>query len=300
MSHQKSLKTSKLQLEGIRFLNPNPNERNWVQRIHEVFPDVLRAPAVPYRSDRDDTRLRSNRYVTFARPYRGHQGYLIIGPEQRPLVINESQPNRSQVLPMRLDREAITASWVFSVSIYQSEGLILLEDCIVANGEQIRSSKPYSERLALLHKFATHIWFADKHFQLEWEIRVAPVYSLNEIQIAIQGVVGTGGNICLMPELPTLRLLKVIQQPSRPEPGVVASKNLKEGQQCLICSPVIGKPDVYELRANDGSNRDLGRASVQTLALSKLLAEKSTTEKSWLTMAEWNEDFEAFTITSIL
>ena len=225
MSHQKSLKTSKLQLEGIRFLNPNPNECNWVQRIPEVFPDVLRAPAVPYRSDRDDTRLRSNRYVTFARPYRGHQGYLIIGPEQRPLVINESQPNRSQVLPMRLDREAITASWVFSVSI-------LLEDCIVANGEQIRSSKPYSERLALLHKFVTHIWFADKHFQLEWEIRVAPVYSLNEIQIAIQGVVGTGGNICLMPELPTLRLLKVIQQPSRPEPGVVASKNLKEGQQC--------------------------------------------------------------------
>jgi hypothetical protein len=215
-------------------------------------------------------------------------------------VINESQPNRSQVLPMRLDREAITASWIFGVSIYQSEGLLLLEDCIVANGEQIRSSKPYSERLALLHKFATHIWFADKHFQLEWEIRVAPVYSLNEIQTAIQGVVGTGGNICLMPELPTFRLLKVIQQPNRPEPGLVASKNLKEGQQCLICSPVIGKPDVYELRANDGSNRDLGRASVQTLSLSKLLAAKSATEKSWLTLAEWNEDFEAFTITSIL
>ena len=265
MSHQKSLKTSKLQQEGIRFLNPNPNERNWVQRIPEVFPDVLRAPAVPYRSDRDDSRLRSNRYVTFARPYRGHQGYLIIGPEQRPLVINESQPNRSQVLPMRLDREAITASWVFGVSIYQSEGLLLLEDCIV---------------------------------QLEWEIRVVPVYSLSEVKIALQEV--NGGNLCLMPELPTLRLLKVIQQTSRPEPGLVASKNLKEGQQCLLCLPVIGKPDVYELRANDGSNRDLGRASVQTLALSKLLAAKSATEKSWLTLAEWNEDFEAFTITSIL
>lgn len=299
MSHHKSIRTSKLQQEGIRFLNPNPNERNWVQRIPEVFPDVLRAPAVPYRSDRDDPRLRSNRYVVFARPYRGHQGYLIIGPEQRPLVINESQPNRSQVLPMRLDRELITASWIFGISIYQSEGLILLEDCIVANGEQLRSSLPYSQRLAQLHKFATHTWFADKRFQLEWEIRVAPIYSLAEIETVVQEA-GTSGNVCLMPELPTLRLIKVIQQQAKPQPGTVASKNLKEGQQCLICSPVIGKPDVYELKANDGSNRDLGRASVQTLALSKLLAEKSSTHKSWLTIAEWNEDFEAFTITSIL
>jgi hypothetical protein len=44
---------------------------------------------------------------------------------------------------MRLDREAITDTWIFSLTIYQSEGLIQLEDCIVAAGEQIRSTRPF-------------------------------------------------------------------------------------------------------------------------------------------------------------
>jgi hypothetical protein len=293
MSHSKSIRTSKLQQEGVRFLNPNPSERNWVQYIPEVFPDILRSPAVPYRSDRDDSRLRSNRYIAFARPYRCHQGYLIIGPEQRPILVDETQPSRYQVLPMRLDRESITSTWIFSISIYTGEGLIQIEDCCVANGEQIRSIKPYSERVKLMHRFATHIWFQDKRFQLEWDIRIAQFYSLGDIQQVIQTI--NGGNLCLMPELPNFRLLKVIPQK---EVYSETSTDLKVGIQCLICIPIEGKPDVYDLKSDAGE--DLGRASVQTLSLSKILQQKVATDKQWRVMAEWNPDFESFTIISVI
>ena len=109
-------RTSKLQSDKPRFLNPSYEERNWIRTIPDNYPDILRAPAVSYKPERDDPRIKANRYVAFARPYRGKQGLLIIGNEFRPVIIDESQPDRPSVLPMRLDRETLQDTWIWLIN----------------------------------------------------------------------------------------------------------------------------------------------------------------------------------------
>ena len=109
-------RSSKNNSDTPRFFNLNHFERNWIRTIPDYYPDIMRAPAVTYKAERDDTRLKSNKYVVFSRPYRSKQGLLIIGKDQRPIIIDESQPDNPHILPMRLDREAIQGTWIFSIS----------------------------------------------------------------------------------------------------------------------------------------------------------------------------------------
>ena len=272
-----------------RFLNPNPSEHNWIRTIPDIYPDILRAPAVSYKSERDDPRIKSNKYIAYARPYRCKQGLLMIGLEQRCVIIDESQTDKPHIIPMLLDREAITGTWIFAVSIYQAEGIIQIEDCIVSNGEQIRSSKSFNERYTLLQRFADTIWFQDKRFQLNWQIQVAEVFPLVDIKSAVAKV--TGGCLCLMPDSHTFRLIKVI-------PQIAARPIITGGPQNYICFPVEGKPDVYDLKKSDGT--DLGRACIQTLSISQALQLKKSTGQPLKVMAEWNGDFESYIVTSVL
>jgi hypothetical protein len=270
-------------------LNPNHYERNWIRTIPDSYPDILRAPAVTYKAERDNLRIQSNNYVAFVRPYRGKQGLLIIGAEQRPIIIDESQPDNPQVLPMRLDREAMQGPWVLAVSLYAAEGLIQIEDCIVADGQQLRSDKTYKERFAMIQRFADRVWFQDARFQLNWQLKVAEVFSLVGVR-DIAKTVGSG-SLCLMPDLPTYRLLKVLPQVTKPAPVVGGPR------QCL-CNPVEGKPDVYDLVGLDGT--DLKRASIQTLSISQALQQKRATGQALKVLAEWSDDFESYVVTSVL
>ena len=286
MTHPRS---SRQHSDTVRFLNPNSFEHNWIRKIPDFYPDILRAPAVTYKAERDNSRIQSNKYVTFVRPYRGKQGLLIIGKEQRPLIIDESQPDRPQVLPMRLDRETIQSTWIFAISIYNAEGLIQIEDCIVRDGEQIRTTLTFNERFSLVQRFAETIWFQDQRFQMNWNIRLASVYPLVSVREATAHI--SGGCLCLMPDLPGFRLLKVLPQaPVKQVP--------QGGPQEFTCHPVEGKPDVYDLKALDGNI--VGRASIQTLSISQALQQKRTTGQTMRVMAEWNEDFESHVVTSVL
>jgi hypothetical protein len=259
----------------------------------DQFPDILRAPAVTYKPERDDTRIQANKYVAFARPYKGKQGLLLLGPEVRPLLIDESQPERCSVLPLRLDREAILETWVFAVSIYQAEGVIQLEDCIVCDGEQVRSSKTFKERFHILQRFCDSIWYPDKRFQMNWDVQVAQIHPLGSVRTALNDL--QGGYLCLMPDSPTHRLLKVV--PARgPTGGPVVAPKTGPGE--FVCVPVLDKPDVYELQ--DGMGKEVGRASIQSLTMSQLMNQKRATERSWRVMAEWDADFESYIVTSVL
>jgi len=282
-------RTSKLQSDKPRLLNPSYEERNWIRTIPDSYPDILRAPAVSYKPERDDPRIKANRYVAFARPYKGKQGLLIIGNEFRPVIVDESQPDRPSILPMRLDRETLQDTWIFAVTLFNPEGLIQIEDCVVAAGVQIRSSKTFKERFSLVQKFADHIWYNDERFQMNWKIQVADMVPLNSIQEAVHGL--SGGNLCLMPDLPSFRLLKIIH--------VVAAKPvITSGPKDFRCVPVIGKPDLYDLVNSDGV--ELGRAAIQTLSISQALQLKKATGEPLHVMAEWNEDFESYVVTSVL
>ena len=291
MHKSKHPRSSKVESTEPRFLNPSPNERNWIGRIPDSYPDILRAPAVSYKADRDDARIKANQYVSFARPYRGKQGLLIIGKQHRPILIDETQPDKPQVLPMRLDREAILDTWIFSISLYTAEGLIQIEDCIVCNGEQIRSTKTFKERYAHLQSFIDSIWFQDKQFQLNWQVSLSQVHSLEHIRMAMTKL--SGGNICLMPNLANFRLLKV-------NPQAVDTAPITTGPKEFLCFPVEGKPDVYDLKTP--TNLDAGRASIQTLSISQALQHKCATSstKNVRVLAEWNEDFESYVVLSLL
>ena len=282
-------RTSKLQSDKPRLLNPSFEERNWIRTIPDNYPDILRAPAVSYKSERDNPRIKANRYVAFARPYKGKQGLLIIGNEFRPVIIDESQPDRPSILPMRLDRETLQDTWIFAITIFNPEGLIQIEDCVVASGEQIRSSKTFKERFGLVQKFADHIWYNDERFQMNWKIQIADMVPLNSIHEAVEGL--SGGNLCLMPDLPSFRLLKVTHI-AAPKPLITS------GPKDFRCVPVIGKPDLYDLVGSDGA--DLGRAAIQTLSISQALQFKRATGEPIRVMAEWNEDFESYVVTSVL
>jgi hypothetical protein len=285
----KQPRSSKIQSDIPRFLSPSPYERNWIRTIPATYPDILRAPAVTYKPSRDDERVSKNKYIAFARPYRGKQGLLIIGKEQRPVIIDESQPDRLNMIPMRLDRECITDTWIFTVSLYHAEGLIQMEDCIVANGEQIRSTKTFNERFGLLQRFAESIWYQDTRFQLNWQIKVADTYSLGDVKLAAANM--SGGCLCLMPDLPTYRLIRVLPQ-TQEKPVVVGGPN------DFICVGVEGKPDVYDLKNLKGDN--VGRASIQTLTISQALQQKRSTGETIRVLAEWNEDFESYVVTSVI
>jgi len=272
-----------------RFLKPSYEERNWIRTIPVTYPDILRAPAVSYKPERDDQRIKTNKYVTYARPYRGKQGLLIIGNELRPMIVDESQPERPSVLPMRLDREALQDTWIFAITIFNGEGLIQIEDCIVSAGEQIRSSRTFKERFEIIQKFSDHIWFQDQRFQLNWQIKIANVLPLISVKEAIQSL--SGGNLCLMPELPSLRLLKITYiAPAKPK--------ITSGPSDFICVPVIGKPDLYDIVNSEGVN--LGRAAIQTLSISQSLQLKKATGEPLKVMAEWNDDFDSYIVTSVL
>ena len=283
-------RSSKRNFTEPRLLNPSNNERTWIRTIPDTYPDILRAPAVSYKAERDDPRIKANQYVTFARPYRGKQGLLIIGQQQRPIIIDETQPDQPNVLPMRLDRESLYGAWAFSISLYEAEGLIQLEDCIIANGQQIRSTKTFKDRFALLQRFVDSIWYQDKDFQLNWQIQLAEVFSLESIKAAIEKL--AGGYLCLMPNVPSLRLLKVVLRVD--EPKVV----IKGGPQEFICKAVPGKPDVYDLFTIEGEAR--GRASIQTLSISQALQHKVATGEPMRVLAEWNTDFESYIVSSVL
>ena len=272
-----------------RLLNPSYEERNWIRTIPDSYPDILRAPAVSYKPDRDDQRIKANKYVAYARPYKGKQGLLIIGNEFRPLIVDESQPDKPNVIPMRLDREVLEDTWIFAISIFHSEGLIQIEDCIVSAGEQIRSTKSFKDRFALVQKFSDFVWYEDKRFQLNWQIKIADVLPLISVREAVQSL--SGGNLCLMPELPTFRLLKVTYVPP-------AKPKITSGPSDFRCEPVIGKPDLYDILDSDGTN--MGRAAIQTLSISQALQLKKATGEPLRVMAEWNEDFESYVVTSVL
>ena len=282
-------RTSKLQSDKPRLLNPSYEERNWIRTIPASYPDILRAPAVSYKSERDDPRIKANRYVAYARPYKGRQGLLIIGNELRPVIVDESQPDRPSVLPMRLDRETLQDTWIFAITLFHPEGIIQIEDCVVAAGEQIRSTKNFKDRFSLVQKFVDHVWFSDKSFQLNWQIQIADTFPLVSIKEAVKSL--SGGNLCLMPDLPSFRLLKVTYMES-PKPEITS------GPRDFTCVPVIGKPDLYDLVNADG--KEIGRASIQTLSVSQALQLKRSTGEPLRVMAEWNDDFESYVVTSVL
>lgn len=285
-----NIRTSRPDDSKPRLLNPSPSERNWVRKMPDIYPDILRAPAVTYRSDRDDPRIKANRYVAFVRPYRGKQGLLLIGHDTRPCIIDETQPDRVSILPMRLDREAISEPWVFAASIYGPEGLVQLEDCVVANGECIRSTKPYKDRFAAMERFCASSWYPDIQFQCGWQISVVVPSPIGVVRSIAEKA--AAGCLCLMPDIPTYRLLKVVP---RAEGGAAPPTT---GPTEFLCFPELDKPDVYNLRKADGS--EAGRASVQSLSMSMQMAQKRATEKSWAVMAEWDTDFEAYVVASIL
>ena len=272
-----------------RFINPSPSEHTWICTIPDSYPDIMRAPAVTYKAERDLARIQANTYVAFVRPYRGKQGLLIIGKQQRPVIIDETQTNYPLIIPMRMDREAIRGTWIFAITIYQTEGLIQIEDCIVADNEQIRSTKAYKERYTLLQRFTDTIWCQDQRFQLNWQIQIAQLYSLENARSA--ALAATGGSLCLMPDLASLRLIKVIPQ-KLSNPVCVGGPNE------YICVPVPGRPDVYDLKTIDDNN-DVGRASIQTLAISQSLQQKRATGQALKVLAEWNADFESYVVTSV-
>jgi hypothetical protein len=94
-----------------------------------------------------------------------------------------------------------------------------------------------------------------------------------------------------MPELPSFRLLKITYiPPSKPK--------ISNGPSDFICEPVIGKPDLYDILGSDGTN--MGRAAIQTLSISQALQFKKATGEPLRVMAEWNEDFESYVVTSVL
>jgi hypothetical protein len=258
-------------------------EHTWIRQIPEVYPDILRSPAVTFKAERDLPRIKANKYVMFIRPYKGKQGLLILGKNARPAIIDEESPEKPYLCPMRLDRESILDTWIFGISIYKTEGLIQLEDCIVANGEQLRSTKTFKERYLYMERFCNTIWSKDKQFQ-GTDIQVASFYPLESVQQTMAAV--NSGCICLMPDSPQNRLLKVT--------SVVHTSTSTSDE--FICSPVEGKPDVYML-TQDG--KDKGRASIQTLAISKALQEKRSSN-SIKVRCTWNQDFDSFVVTDIL
>jgi len=274
-----------------RFMNPNPQEHTWIRTIPEFYPDIMRAPAVIYKAERDLARISSNTYIAYQRPYRGKQGLLLIGKDQRPVIIDETDASRPKILPMRLDREAIHSTWIFSITIYPTEGLIQMEDCIAADGAQIRSTKTFKERYAILQTFTDTIWCQDTRFQLNWQIQLAQMHSLENVRALSVNCSNTGGSLCLMPDLPSLRLIKVLPQP-------IVAPVCVGGPTEYLCIRIIGKPDVYDLKTLAG--KDIGRASIQTLTCSQALQQKRATGQPLRVLAEWNEEFESHVVTSVL
>jgi len=287
MSHPRS---SKRNFTEPRLLNPSNNERTWIRTIPDSYPDILRAPAVSYKPERDDPRIKANQYVTFARPYRGKQGLLIIGQQQRPMIIDETQPDKPNVLPMRLDRESLQGTWAFSISLYDTEGLIQLEDCIIANSQQIRSTKTFKDRFAMLQRFVDSIWYQDKDFQLNWQIQLAEMQPLESIRLAMDKL--AGGYLCLMPQLPIYRLLKVVLRVEEPK------VEIKGGPQEFVCKAVTGRPDVYDLFTIEGKQK--GRACIQTLSISQALQHKVATGEPIKVLCIWNTEFESYIVSSVL
>ena len=288
-------RSSKAFMDNItpRLNNPSKHERLWIGRIPDSYPDILRAPAVSYKPERDDPRIKANKYVSFVRPYRGKQGLLLIGKEQRPVIIDETQPDTPNVLPMRLDRESLLGTWIFSISIYEAEGLIQLEDCIVCDGEQIRSSKPFKERFSKVQRFIDTIWYQDKQFQLNWDVRLADIYALESVRAAVEKL--NGGYLCLMPEPAQFRLIRVLPITKVDSALTVP---MEGGPREFTCVPIDGKPDVYDLK--DTSDKIVGRASIQTLTVSQRLQHLVSIGQPLKVMAEWNAEFDSYVVTSVI
>jgi len=191
---------------------------------------------------------------------------------------------------MRLDRESLRGTWIFAITLFHPEGLIQIEDCIVASDVELRSSQPFSERFAHIQKFSENIWFSDQRFQLNWQLTITEFFPLISIKQALAGL--NGGNLCLMPESPTFRLLKVTYIKPAEAP-------ITNGPKDYVCVPIEGKPDVYDLAAPD-TGAIIGRAAIQTLAISQGLQLRRSTGQPLRVMAEWSEDFDSYLVISLV
>jgi hypothetical protein len=63
--------------------------------------------------------------------------------------------------------------------------------------------------------------------------------------------------------------------------------------------PIEGKPDVYDLAAPD-TGAIIGKAAIQTLAISQGLQLRRSTGQPLRVIAEWSEDFDSYLVISLI
>lgn len=239
---------------------------------------------------------------------RSDPGFLLLLPKQ-PAVFMMTRPSgRDKKIPawtlrMRTDvRLGEGGGTMLIATLDKIQHTLRIEDVWVWKGEDIYTTKKFSERRGFLKTFIEDCWTPDSRLMGGINCSVAnpkPLSSLVNIENCF--------SVDLIPELPGKRRFWFQLEHSAVPPVVVSSAPMFRTTAPVLhdATPAVGRvdayavpleslPDVYDLFLENGT--PLSRAAVQQIALSQKL--KSIKGRIPV-LAEWRTEFGRYEIVEI-
>lgn len=271
--------------------------------------------------------LRKGTFYALPSESRAEPGFLLFLPKQVPIFIANRAGGRDRKPPAYTMRMRVDLSLgdgggsLFVATLDRIQHSLRIEDVWIWKGENLYTTKGFSQRRTYLREFVEKGWVPDARLMGGIQTTVA-----NPLPLAALPTVSSSYSVDLIPELPGKRRfwflmenkpaitatssaagvapitktisppLPVPQQKHIPtELPSMAVPALSTTKQRAYATPLESLPDVYDLSLEDGT--PLCRAAIQQISLSQQLKNKKMARiPVW---AEWKKEFGRYEIVAV-
>ncbi len=259
--------------------------------------------------------LRKGTFYVLPSESRAEPGFLLFLPKQTGVYMATRAGGRDRKPPAYTMRMRVDLSLgdgggsLFIATLDRIQHTLRIEDVWIWKGENLVSSKGFSDRRKYLQEFVEKGWVPDARLMGGIQTSVA-----NPLPLAALSTVSGAYSVDLIPELPGKRRFwfpleaapvasapkpaptsTPAPPPAKPEPAMSVPA-LSKNRQLAYATPLESLPDVYDLALEDGT--PLCRAAIQQLALSQQLRNRKETKiPVW---AEWKKEFGRYEIVALV
>ena len=257
--------------------------------------------------------LKKGTFYVMENESRSDPGFLMFLPKQ-PAVFMMTRPSgRDKKIPawtlrMRTDVTLGDGGGTLLIATLDKiQHTLRLEDVWIWKGEDLYTTKTFSQRREFMKRFVEESWTPDARLMSGLQVSLA-----NPKPLASLATTESCFSVDLIPELPGKRRFwfmleaPVVQAQAqaqikaapmfRTNAAVLHSTGAKEqGRVKAYAVPLESLPDVYDLFLEN--NTPLSRAAVQQMALSQQL--RTSKEKRIPVFAEWQPEFGRYEIIGL-
>lgn len=267
--------------------------------------------------------VRKGTFYVLPSESRAEPGFLLFLPKQTGVFMatrggRQDRKPPAYTMRMRVDLSLGDGGGsLFIATLDRIQHTLRIEDVWIWKGENLFSTKGFTERRTYLQEFVEKGWVPDARLMGGIQTTVA-----NPLPLSALSTVSSAYSVDLIPELPGKRrfwfpletaaaaaapsLATPAPQPVStaakstpiplPEPTPMAVPALSKSRQRAFATPLESLPDVYDLTLEDGT--PLCRAAIQQLSLSQQLRNRK--ESPIPVWAEWKKEFGRYEIVGLL